>query len=275
MLPQLEAADRFDPATCLPLTIEPAGRIGWLAPDFARALASFSDAFAIDSCEAKILSPDAMQPAIRSLAQAGWISGWRNERYEVLSGASGEPLFTLERAAFRRFGLQSRAVHLNGWVRDGNGWRLWVARRSATKSIDPGMLDNLVGGGIGAGFTAWETLFKECDEEAGLPSATARLAVPAGGLRVVHAVDDGVHDESLQVFDLELPEGFAPANRDGEVAAFMLLSPDEVAARLQRGEFTIDAGVVTIDFMWRKGYLSDAVIGERLARLRREGVPRT
>jgi hypothetical protein len=74
----------------------------------------------------------------------GFIPGWRNERYRIADA------FEIERAAARPFGLTTQAVHLNGIAGD----RMWLARRSPSKQIDPGMLDNLVAGGISAGFSA-------------------------------------------------------------------------------------------------------------------------
>ncbi len=272
MLPRLEAATLFDPSAHLPLTCPGAGRVGWVTAGFATVLEAFPDAFACNGGKLAIVSPDRLQTAVRALHAAGWIAGWRDERYEV-RGPGGESIFTLERAAFRRLGLQARAVHLNGWVRDGGGWRLWIARRSAAKPIDPGMLDNLVGGGIGAGYSPLETLLKECGEEAGLPETLARRAVPIGRFRVLRSVPDGVHDETIHAFDLELPGDFAPTNRDGEVADFTLLDAGEAAARLAAGEFTVDAGVVTIDFLWRRGTLRDPRVGAALDALRGDPPP--
>lgn len=268
MLPQLEAASRFDPGRHLPLLHGGAGRVGWIAPEFVMALAAYPAAFSRDQTGVRILSPAHMAQAVRELAAAGWIKGWRDERYEVLAHAGGEPLFRLERAAFRRFGLLARASHLNGWVQTADGCSLWIARRSRGKPIDPGMLDNLVGGGIAAGASPEATLVRECGEEAGMSSGLAGRALPAGTLRVCREVPDGVHDELIHAFDLELPADFAPRNADGEVEEFMLLAPAELEIRLARGEFTVDAAAVTIDFLWRRGVTRDPRIGEALGRLR-------
>ena len=67
-------------------------------------------------------------------------------------------------------------MHLNGIA----GERMWLARRSPTKQIDPGMLDNLVAGGISVGFSARDPLVKEAWEEAGIPAELARKAVASG-----------------------------------------------------------------------------------------------
>ena len=48
------------------------------------------------------------------------------------------PVFELERAAARYFGVHTYAAHVNGLVRGERRRRMWLARRSATKAIDPG-----------------------------------------------------------------------------------------------------------------------------------------
>ena len=179
------------------------------------------------------------------------------------------PVFALERAAMRAFGLGARAAHLNGVVTDASGWRMWIARRSDAKPIDPGMLDNLVGGGIAEGMDARDTLVKECKEEAGIPPALAAAAAAVGRLRVRSLEPEGVHDETLDCFDLELPEDFRPLNQDGEVAEFMLVTPGELVTRLAAAEFTVDAGAVAIDFLARRGCLrSDPGLERRIEALR-------
>lgn len=267
MLRQIEAASRFAPHEYLPVCFGEE-RIGWALPPFAGALAAHPGVFVCTPDAVHIVEPAGLDAAVAALAGAGWIRGWRNERYEVVSPARGARLFTLERAAFRPFGLQARAAHLNAWVRAGDAALLWIARRSATKPIDPGMLDNCVAGGVPAGSTPAATLRRECGEEAAIPPDLAGRAAPAGAYRVQRGVAEGVNHEVLHVFDLELPAGFAPANRDGEVASFALLTPAEVSARIAAGEFTLDAALVTADFLWRRGHAADARLGAALAALR-------
>ena len=45
------------------------------------------------------------------------------------------------------------------------------------------MLDNMVAGGIASGIGIFETLVKECQEEAGIPEALAKKAAPVGMIR--------------------------------------------------------------------------------------------
>ena len=139
---------------------------------------------------------------MEQLAKEGFIPGWRNERYRIAD------LFDIERAAARPFGLTTQAVHLNGIV----GERMWLARRSATKPIDPGMLDNLVGGGVTAGLTQFQVLVKEAWEEAGIPAELAQKATPGGTIERAARSAGGraVRDQS-HIYDLELPAGLPAA----------------------------------------------------------------
>ena len=126
---------------------------------------------------------------------------------------------------------------------------------SDAKPVDPGMLDNLVGGGIAEGMDAPGTLVKECAEEAGIPAALAARADHCATLRVTCTVPDGVHDEIVYAYDLELPAEFEPANRDGEVAQFLRIAPAELIDLIAARQFTVDAGLVAIDFLARRGCL--------------------
>jgi len=267
LLERVTGAARIDPSALLPLHSH--GRqIGWLQPSFADVLMRYPAAFARDALGVRVASIAHMEKAVLALAAEGWITGWRDEPYDVRCGA--KTLFTLERAAFRRFGMLAAASHLNGWVAWEGGFKLWIARRSASKPIDPGMLDNLVGGGIAAGSSPAATLAKECGEEAGIDTALAHCAAAAGCLRITRMVENGVHDEIVHVFDLELPSRFVPSNRDGEVAEFMLLEPAEVARRVAAGEFTIDAGAIIVDFLLRRGWLDDPEVRDAIKVLRED-----
>lgn len=43
---------------------------------------------------------------------------------------------------------KSYGVHMNGYVRQNGEIRMWVGKRSPTKSRYPGLYDNMVAGGI-------------------------------------------------------------------------------------------------------------------------------
>jgi 8-oxo-dGTP pyrophosphatase MutT (NUDIX family) len=219
-------------------------RIGWLRPELAARLAAWPKVFKSSAEEVRILDTNALDPIVDRLAEEGFIPGWRNERYRIAD------LFDIERAAARPFGFATRAVHVNGIVA---GEKMWLARRSPTKATDPGMLDNLVGGGISSSLTMEEVLLKEAWEEAGIPAELARRAVRGGKVELLREVPEGVQCELIQVYDLELPGDFAPCNQDGEVAEFRLV-PLEEARRLvhETDELTVDAALVALDYFSRR-----------------------
>jgi 8-oxo-dGTP pyrophosphatase MutT (NUDIX family) len=197
-----------------------------------------------------------MAKVAQALAARGLLSRWRNEIYRIGLADHGRCFFDLERAAVRFFGFTAQAVHMNGLVvRDGQIC-MWIARRSTNKPIDPGMLDNLTGGGIGADLGVEQTLVKECWEEAGIPAALASRAVRTGAIRVCREVPDGLHAEIIHMYDLELPADFEPVNQDGEVQEFRCVPLAGVAAELASdAPYTVDAGLVAIDCLRRKGVL--------------------
>ncbi len=187
-----------------------------------------------------------------ALREEGHITGWRHESYPVAAAFGGPPLLSVERAAAYHFGIRTRGAHLNGYTGNGSECRLWIARRAATKPIEPLMLDNLVGGGVSLGFTPQQTILKECDEEAGIPLNRARKARERSTVVCTVDVPEGLHWECLHCFDLKLDDDFTPVNRDGEVAEFRLLPIREVRELIRdTSEFTIDAALVTLDFMLR------------------------
>jgi 8-oxo-dGTP pyrophosphatase MutT (NUDIX family) len=221
----------------VPLTLG-GKRIGWLRPELAARLGEWKQVFSASPDRVQLLEPDLLTPVVEQLGKEGFIPGWRNERYRIADA------FEIERAAARPFGLTTQAVHLNGIAGDC----MWLARRSATKQIDPGMLDNLVAGGISVGFSAETTMVKEAWEEAGIPAQLARQAVAAGTVSVLREVPEGVQSELVSIYDLELAEDFRPQNQDGEVSEFKLLTFSAV----EREELTYEAQLVAHDYLRRR-----------------------
>lgn len=199
------------------------------------------------------VSPALLSHSLRELAQrmrgAGLIPAWRNEEFAYY-GNDGHEYFRVERAAFRSFGFQSQAAHINGFTSPGT---LWLGRRSESKQIDPGKLDNLSAGGISADETVVNCAVRELWEEAGVPKSIAEKIKPAGKLEILRPhPPHGIHHESLFIFDLALPSNLIPVNHDGEVSSFIELNLAEAAARLLADEFTSDAALVTADFILRR-----------------------
>ena len=243
-------------------------RVGFVDASRRARLAGFREVFRAAADHALEIAPDlrdavsrsaALDVVARTLAAEGALTRWRDERYAVARHFADAPLFTLERAAARYFGIQTYAAHGNGVQSTPTGPALWFARRSPSKPIDPGLLDNLVGGGIAAGESPDETLVREAWEEAGIDVTLARHARPAGALRVERAVVEGFQREVVFVYDLPLPDGFVPANQDGEAVEHRCVDTRQ-ALRLIGHEdgpdrVTVDASFVVLDWLARHGAL--------------------
>lgn len=240
---------------------------GWVRPAFARALRKFPEVFRHDDTGAVHLEAGrddtearsrALAGVTRELARTGVISGWRDELYTVRDAEdpAQPPLLSIERAAARAFGITSKAVHVNGVATTGAGPAMWIARRSLSKPIDPGMLDNMIGGGVPVGLSIGEALVKEAWEEAGLAAELVAGACTGRRLRIRRAVPEGLQSEVIHVHDLELPPNLVPRNTDGEVSEFQLLPAAGVIELLRQGGWiTPDASLVILDWLDRRGLL--------------------
>jgi len=235
--------------------------IGWLRPSFAGELRRWPHLFELDKAYVRFApKPDtkksrtaAMDEVTRELAREGLIPNWREELVSVARGYGQPELLRIERAATRPFGLVAYGAHLNGFTRRKGRDHAWIARRAKSKQVDPGKLDNLVGGRIAAGMSVDETIRKEAWEEAGIAPALLAGLNCLGAVRVEYSTPEGLHREILFVHDLWLEPDFKPANQDGEVSEILCLPMEEVVERLLAGEFTLDAGVVMIDALLRMG----------------------
>lgn len=196
-----------------------------------------------------------------ALRAQGLIRAWRDEAFALFDPATHEVLALIERAAARFWGALTLGAHANGYVAGGDGRPLtmWIAQRAFDKATDPGLFDNLIGGGVPAGQTPWQALQREGWEEAGLGAAQMAAAVPVGVLRLHRDVPEGRQLEDLHAYDLALPPGLQPQNQDGEVAGFQLLPVAQAmslaAGTSARGAMTVDAALVTLDFGRRHGLL--------------------
>ena len=263
--PCIAAARRFDPAAHLRFEI--AGeQVGWVRRQDVVKLARWPDVFELtdtrvvlsaryDTVDARSM---ALASAIGALAAEGAIPGWRDEIYAIRNRFDDPPLAYIERAASRFFGTQTYAVHLNGIVEYAVApGELWIARRSDTKATDPGMLDNVVAGGIGWGFSLAETIVKECWEEAGIPEEIAARAVAGRTAHVLQSLPEGTQAEQIFIYDLALPEDFAPRNQDGEVGEHRLARIEDVAQAIEEGAMTVDASLATLDCLLRRRWIDE------------------
>jgi 8-oxo-dGTP pyrophosphatase MutT (NUDIX family) len=201
-----------------------------------------------------------LEPLNRALHDHGLVRGWRDETYAVVNRHGEAPRALIERAAARFWGTLTFGAHANGYVADANGrpTHLWIARRSFSKPTDPGLLDNLVGGGVPHGQTPFEALVREGWEEAGLEPALMRAATPQAVLSIERDIPEGWQREHLYVHDLALPPTRQPRNQDGEVAELHCLSLQQALAEAAAGTMTVDAALATLDFGLRHAALPPA-----------------
>lgn len=262
-LDRIRACQVFNPDDYRPLRVD-GGRVGWVRPALADVLGRHPDVFQV-SADAVTLAPDLVGPArrtgavarvVRSLIDDGILDDWRGEAYPV-GIRFAEPLFTIDRGAVPSLGVRGYGVHLNGYVRRGEEIHMWIGRRSPTKRMAPNKLDQLVAGGQPAGLTPSENLIKEAGEEASIPREMVEKARPVGAITYCTEREDGLRNDVLFVYDLEIPEGFEPDNTDGELSGFELLPIGAVMELVRTTEeFKFNCALVVIDFLIRHGLIA-------------------
>ncbi len=247
------------PGRRLPLRLGMA-QVGWVLPDTAAALAGLGAAVGQGGVT---LAATELQDFAKALVDQGRFR-WRGEAFDVRAAADGPALAQVDRGALPAFGIRADGVHLNGLVHRADGPFLWVARRAADKLLDPGKLDHLVAGGVSAGFSPWETLAKEADEEASVPADLIAHATPVALLSYAMDRAEGLRRDRLHCYDLALPESFEPQPRDGEVEAFELWPLPAILDKVRRTDaFKFNVNLVLIDLFIRNGLL-DPAESERL-----------
>ena len=151
-----QGASLFDPADSLiPFTVEGV-LVGWIKRSFAEHLDNWPEHFTVRPRGVGMLGhfetaehrSAALNEVVEALASGGMIRGWRNETVTVAETFYAKPLFHIERAASRYFGLTMYASHLNGLTSKDGVMHMWIAKRAESKAIDPGRLDNMTAGRI-------------------------------------------------------------------------------------------------------------------------------
>ena len=259
----VQSACAFDPAdSLLPFTVEGV-LAGWMKRSFAEHLREWSAVFSVrprgvamlGSFETAEQRSVAIAEVVESLATQTVINGWRNERVAVAETFYSPPLFHIERAATRYFGLTMHASHLNGLTTINGQRHMWIAQRADRKFVDPGKLDNLAAGRITRGLAPFDNMVKEAFEAAGIAPELGNTATSTGVVRCKCEVEEGLHHEIIFVHDLQLPDNFVPQNQDGEVSSFKCVPMAKMLQRLEENprEFTVDAVLVALDCLIRHG----------------------
>lgn len=268
LLGRIADCNRYDLAQFRPL-FALGHRIGAVHHDVVPRLAGFPDLFAIGDGGMALGRPGmdaagitaALDAAMRRLYDEDPVrrgfGRWTGEAAPVLQDWDGPVLFDVERAAHGLLGVKVRGVHVNGYVRDtGGGVRLWLARRSRRIAHHPGLLDQIAAGFLASGVDPRAAAAAEAVEEAGIETSLAAGLRLVGSISYCLQFDWNLVPGAVYIYDLDLPPGFVPENRDGEVEGFELLDPAEVLERLQHpGIFKFDCALVALDFLVRHGLL--------------------
>ncbi|GLB39742.1 putative NUDIX domain containing protein [Lyophyllum shimeji] len=206
---------------------------------------------------------------------------WREELYPVYAdpfGVHDHPntaapgqatnfVFEMERSACALFGVVTYGVHMTIYdeveVDGEKTLRVWVPTRALSKPTFPGMLDNTVAGGIGSGMSVFETLVKECMEEASIPEHVVRKYTRASGaVSYFYRTSKGwLQPEVEYVYELAIPAGvdpqlFEPRPSDGEVESFELLTHTETIRKMRQGLFKPNCALVLLNLYIRLGYVT-------------------
>ena len=262
-LDRIAECNAHDLSGFLPFCIGVA-RPGWVKPGFARRLEAFPETFAVDGGGVRTVPAldgfeartEAVEPVLRALSDAGAIGRWRDEAYPVGGGLAGPHLMLMDRSAIPYFGIRAHGVHVNGYVRDGSRFLMWIGRRARDKATYPGMLDNFVAGGQPAGIGLMENVIKEAGEEAGVPADLAATARPVGAVSYCQETAEGLKPDVMYCYDLELPSDFVPEPRDGEIEEFHLWPVERVMETVaDSAEFKFNCNLVCIDFFIRHGLI--------------------
>jgi len=263
-LDRIRTCNNADLKDFIPLRVTGRG-VGWVREGFAEHLGAWPAVFRV-SARTVELHPDlngfterteAVAEVSDALVEQGVIDRRHGEQYPVTPGGRDEAFFLLDRASAPYFGIRAFGQHMNGFVRDADGLKMWVARRARNRINFPCKLDNMVAGGLPHGIGFEENLIKECWEEASIPADLARRAIPVGMISYCAETRRGLKPDVQYCYDLELPADFVPQRNDDEVEKFHLWPLERVARLVSYStEFKMNCDLVIIHFLLRHGYIT-------------------
>ncbi len=264
LLHHIRDCNRWEPADFLPFRVD-GDPVGQVRRGFASHLRQWPEVFSVEEDGLEWIYPltsfedrtAVMRDLLAGLLEQGLIDRLHGEQYAVTRGSRVQALFLIDRACAPYFGIRAFGQHLNGYVRDGDEIRLWVAQRSADRRVFPNRLDNMVAGGLPWGISLEENLQKECREEADIPKSLALRALPVSAVTYCRDSERGLKPDVMYCYDLEIPPDFSPRCTDGEVQAFYLWPLERVIETVRETDkFKLNCNLVIIDFLIRHGYIS-------------------
>lgn len=262
-LRHVSRCNRHNPGDFVPF-LDGGRLIGRFRHAFAGRLAAWPEIFGMEDGRVRLREglggyegrSQALAGVLEALVEDGGHPYVLGEPFPVTPAGRGEALFEIDRSAASLFGIRTFGQHLNGYVMDGGEMFMWVAKRASDRRTYPGMLDQMVAGGVPAGLSLGENLCKECWEEAGIPESLVKGAVPVGALSYNIDNAKGYKYDILYCYDMELPSDFIPQCTDGEVEGFRLEPIGEVMREvLETDRFKPNCNLVVIDFLLRHGFI--------------------
>jgi 8-oxo-dGTP pyrophosphatase MutT (NUDIX family) len=263
-LHRLAELNNFSASTWRPWWIG-AVQAGWLAPATVEFLVKNHPDFQEQdhgfTLDPRLNTLESRNKSFADLGQkmvaAGLLPRLHGEQSAIRPNWDAAPLGRLDRRVAPLLGVRSYGIHVNGIVRRGEDFWMWIARRAADRDLYPNLLDNVIAGGLPDGISVADNLAKEAHEEAGFTAAQIATAKPVGSLQYCQLQGENrLKPDTLFVYDLWMPEAWQPVNTDGEVAEFHLMPIDEVAnLAAQGGVFKPNCALVIVDFMIRHGLI--------------------
>ncbi len=180
------------------------------------------------------------------------------ENFSCISALGKKEYFVLERALVEYLGIRGYGVHLVAYYKEKNNFKIWTPLRSKDKRVEPNKLDNTVAGGISAGESLYQALFRESYEEASLKKKQLSSAVQVGTINYNWRNKKySLRRDTLFIFDLELPKNIIPKNNDGELTKFKLFDHKKIIEKIKNTkEFKKNCALVLASFFIRRGIIN-------------------
>ncbi len=240
-------------------------QVGWLTRERADTVLRHPDVF-VKTAAGVAMAPtlstaedrtDALAHIAPQLAASDLFRNGTGEMYGIKNQWSEPALLRMDRMLVPAFGARAYGVHLNGSVVKDGAVHLWIGTRADDRIVEPGKLDNMVAGGQPANLSITENLIKESAEEAGLSADLARSAKAASVISYCFETANGLRNDILFCYDLNVPDDITPRNTDGEISGFELMALPEVLTLVREtNRFKFNVNLVIIDLSMRLGALT-------------------
>lgn len=260
---KIDLCHDFNQQDFLPFIIDQQN-IGYIKKTNLPSLKKFSDYFTITdqyfTFIPRINDFDKRSAALKEvshvLQKQGFLKASYDENYNVKAKWESPAFCEIPRSSCVYFGTRAFGIHVNGIVKKTDGLYMWIAKRAGGKVNFPHQLDQIVAGGQPNTLTLQENLEKEAMEEASIPKSFCAHAKQVSRIRYKKQEEYGLRNDTIFVYDLELPTEFVPKNTDGEVESFSLMRFEEVLKIVKTSfDFKFNCNLVILDFAQRHGYI--------------------